>query len=128
MENIRPHAKPIRLLFFWIGIIATIAYRAIIILNFYDTLWVKIAWYIGTIGFTTYFWHRYNIQKKYSKLIEDYKLVDLVKEGSYTDKKQKEALLYVIKTSLTSKAKWNSAFICWLSVLVLIVGIIMDIR
>jgi len=127
MENIRPHAQPIRLFFFWVGIIATLAYRLIIVLNFYDSLWVKISWYIGTIGFTTYFWHRYNIQKKRSKLVEDYKLVDLVEKNSYPDKKQKEALLYVVETSLSSRAKWNSAFICWLSVLALVLGIIMDL-
>lgn len=128
MENIKPHTKYIRLLFFWIGIIATLAYRAIVILNFYNPFWVKVAWYIGTIGFTIYFWHRYNIQERRSKLVKDYKLVDLVKKSSNTDKKQKEALLYVVETSFSSRAKWNSAFICWLSVLALILGIIMDIR
>ncbi len=128
MEKIKPHSRSIRLLFFWIGIIATLAYRSIIVLNFYDSLWVKIAWYIGTIGFTIYFWHRYNIQERRSKLVEDYKLVDLVKKSSYADKKRKEALVYVVETSFSSRAKWNSAFICWLSVLALILGIIMDIR
>ena len=76
---IKPNPKPIRLLFFWAGIVATVAYRIIIILNFYSPLWVKISWYIGTIGFIIYFWHRYNIDRKRSQLVEDYNLIEAVK-------------------------------------------------
>ena len=129
MERIKtyPNPKIIRLFFFWSGIIATLSYRVIIILNFYSPFWVKVAWYIGTIGFIIYFWHRYDIQKKRSELVKNHKLVELVEKTDCVNKKQKEALHYIVKTTLTSKAKYNSAFIFWLSVLVLIVGIIMDI-
>jgi len=127
MESIKPNPRSIRLFFFWSGIIATFAYRIIIVLNFYSPLWVKIAWYVGTIGFVIYFWHRYHIQKRRAELVEDHKLLELVEEGNYGDRKRKEALSYIVKTTLTSKARWNSAFICWLSVLVLVVGVIMDI-
>ena len=58
---IEPNPKPIRLFFFWAGITATIAYRVIIVLNLYSPFWVKIAWYVGTIGFVLYFGHRFNI-------------------------------------------------------------------
>lgn len=126
MDVIKPHAKPIRLFFFWAGVIATLSYRIIIVLNFYSPLWVKIAWYIGTIGFIIYFGHRFDIQKKRSELVSDYKLIQAVEKTSYTSEKQKQAMRYIVKTSLTSKSRWNSAFIFILSVLALIVGIIMD--
>ena len=51
MENIKTHSKKVRLLFFWIGVIATLSYRAVIVFNFYSNTLVKIFWYIGTIGF-----------------------------------------------------------------------------
>ncbi|MBL7141589.1 hypothetical protein ISS21_00610 [Patescibacteria group bacterium] len=127
MEIIKPNPKPIRLFFFWAGVIATLAYRIIIVLNFYSPLWVKISWYIGTIGFIIYFGHRFDIQKKRSELVADYKLVEVVEKAPCVDEKQKQALKYIVKTSLTSKSRWNSAFIFILSVLALIVGIIMDI-
>jgi len=127
MEIIKPHAKLIRLFFFWAGVIATLSYRIIIVLNYYSPLWVKVAWYIGTIGFILYFGHRYDIQKKRSQLVEDYNLVDVVDKTPCVDEKQREALKYIVKTSLTSKSRWNSGFIFILSVVALVIGIVMDI-
>lgn len=124
---IEPNPKPVRLFFFWAGIIATIAYRIIIILNIYSPLWVKVFWYIGTIGFILYFGHRYDIARKRAKLIKDYNLIETVQQADCIDTQKKEALYYLVKTSLTSKSKWNSGFIFLLSLLALIVGIILDI-
>ncbi len=126
MEVIEPNPKPVRLFFFWAGIIATIAYRIIIVLNFYSPLWVKVSWYIGTVGFILYFGHRYNIARKRAKLVEDYGLIEAVQKADGIDAKKKEALHYLVKTSLTSKSRWNSAIIFMLSVLALITGIILD--
>jgi len=127
MEIIKPNPKPLRLLFFWSGIIATLAYRVIIVLNFYDPLWVKIAWYIGTVGFIIYFGHRFDIQRKRAKLVEELKLIEAVKEAKDIDDRKTQALCYLVKTSLTSRSRWNSAFIFFMSVLALIIGIILDI-
>ena len=126
MEVIEPNPKPVRLFFFWAGIIATIAYRIIIVLNFYSPLWVKVSWYVGTVGFILYFGHRYNIARKRAKLVEDYGLIEAVQKADGIDAKKKEALHYLVKTSLTSKSRWNSAIIFMLSVLALITGIILD--
>jgi len=60
-------------------------------------------------------------------LVLDYKLIDAVERNQYETQKQKEALKYIVKTSLTSKSRWNSAFICLLSILALVVGLVMDI-
>lgn len=127
MEVIKANPKPVRLFFFWSGIIATFAYRVIIILNFYNPVWVQISWYIGTVGFIIYFWHRYNIQKKRAELVRDNKLVEILEEVDCVDEKQKAVLKYIVKTTLTSKARWNSLFICLLSVLALVIGVIMDL-
>ena len=127
MEIIKPNPKPIRLFFFWTGFVATVAYRIIIILNFYSPLWVKVSWYVGTIGFILYFWHRYTVQKKRSQLVKDHKLIELIEKTQLGNKNQKEALRYIVRTTLTSMARWNSMFIFILSILALIVGIILDV-
>lgn len=127
MDVITPNPKPIRLFYFWMGIIATIGYRSIIVFNFYSSLWVKISWYVGTIGFILYFWHRYRIQEKRASLVEDYNLINAVKSTKYKSKKQEEAMNYIIKTTLTSKSRWNSLVIFLLTVLALIVGVVMDL-
>ena len=127
MEVIEPNPKLIRLFFFWAGIIATIAYRIIIVLNFYSPLWVKVSWYVGTVGFILYFGHRYNVARKRAKLVKDYGLIEAVQKANCIDAKKKEALYYLVKTSLTSKSRWNSAVIFTLSVLALITGIVLDL-
>lgn len=123
---IEPNPKPVRLFFFWTGIIATIAYRIIVVLNMYSPVWVKIAWYIGTVGFVLYFWHRYRIAKKRADLVKNHKLVEAV-ENSNIKGNKKTALHYLVKTSLTSKSRWNSGLIFLLSLAALILGIVLDI-
>jgi len=127
MEPIKPNPKLLRLFFFWAGIVATLAYRVIIVLNFYSPLWVKIAWYIGTIGFIIYFGHRFDIERKRAKLVKELKLIEAVKQAEDIDDQKTQALCYLVKTSLTSRSRWNSAFIFLMSVLALIIGIILDI-
>jgi len=127
MEVIEPNPKFVRLFFFLAGIIATVAYRIIIILNWYSPLWVKVSWYIGTIGFVLYFWHRFNVAKKRARLIKDYELIEAVDKIDSISPQKKLALRYLVKTSLTSKSRWNSAIIFILSLLALFAGIFIDI-
>jgi hypothetical protein len=112
-----------RWFFFVAGIIATLAYRIIIVL---EGKWISISWYLGTVGFILYFGHRSHVQKKRAELVRDNNLVNIVHRVKGLKKSQKEALNYLVKTSLTSKARWNSLFIFWASVAALIVGIIFD--
>ncbi len=127
LKIIEPSPKSVRLFFFLAGIIATIAYRIIIILNFYSPLWVRIAWYVGTIGFVFYFGHRFNIARKRASMVKDYRLVEAIDKANNIEPEKKLALDYLVKTSLTSKSRWNSAVIFILSFIALLVGIFMDI-
>ena len=127
LKVIEPNPKPIRLFFFVMGIIATIAYRIIIVLNLYSSLWVKIAWYIGTIGFIFYFGHRFDIARKRANLVKDYKLIEAVDKADCIGPQKKLALHYLVKTSLTSKSQWNSGLIFIFSFLALLIGIFIDI-
>ncbi len=125
MPHTKVHSPALRLFFFWSGIIATLAYRVIIVLNFYNPLWVQIAWYIGTIGFIIYFIHRYQISKKRASIIEDHHLLDKIKTLPVSDD-DRQAMRYIFRTLRTSKEKWNYIFIFILSGLALLAGIIMD--
>ena len=124
---IKPSPKPIRLLYLWIGLAATVAYRLIIVFSFYSPIWVKISWYVGTVGFILYFWHRFKIQKKRADLIEDHDLINAVNATKYKNDEQKQAMNYIVKTTLTSKARWNSLIIFVLTIVALVVGVVMDL-
>lgn len=123
---IKPHKKSVRLFFFIAGIIATIAYRIIIVLNLYDSFLVKVSWYIGTIGFILYFGHRYDIARKRANLVKKYDLVKIV-DSAALEKDEKQALHYLVQTTLTSKSRWNSAIIFALTLLAFLAAIFMDI-
>lgn len=119
-------SKFYRALVFWVGIVATLAYRIIIVLNYYSSLLVSISWYIGTIGFIWYFAHRYRVQNKYSRIIRDKKLREKLCNHDLS-KDDCEALSYILKGLDSSKAKWNSIAIFVFSALALIYAVISDI-
>ncbi|MBU4374964.1 hypothetical protein KKH38_00445 [Patescibacteria group bacterium] len=118
--------KYYRWLIFFIGIITTLAYRIIIILNYYSSLLVAISWYIGTIGFIWYFAHRYRVQNHYANLIADKKLPEKICENKLT-KDDCDALLYILRSISSSKAKWNSIAIFILSAAALAYAVAVDV-
>ncbi|MBI2049915.1 MAG: hypothetical protein HYT35_00445 [Candidatus Staskawiczbacteria bacterium] len=122
-KKIEPSSKYLRLFFFLSGIIATVAYRIIFLL---DSFWIEVAWYVGTVGFILYFGHRTSVENKRAQLVRDYKLVEVLRESDINEE-EKSALSYLIETSLTSKARFNSVFIFILSLLAFIVSVIIDI-
>jgi hypothetical protein len=115
-----------RILVFWVGIIATFAYRIIVVLNYYSALWVEIAWYIGTIGFIWYFAHRYRVENKREELINEKKLSYKIFHKKELTDDDREALVYVLKGLKSSKARWNYIVIFTFSVIALVYALIND--
>ncbi len=126
MEKVKTSPNIMRLFYFWSGIIATFAYRIIIVLNFYSTAWVKISWYVGTIGFIVYYIHRFEISQKRSRVIIEHQLREKLNHLDKLGKSDHEALAYILETLVSSKEKWNNYFIFILSGLALLAGIIFD--
>lgn len=120
------HSKPIRLLYFWIGIIATIAYRIIMFLNDVSPQYVNVVWYIGTIGFIIYFIHRYQISEARATLITEHQLDQKVMSAPGLSPADKEAMVYVFKTLENSKEKLNYIVIFVSSAVALLVGVYVD--
>src|SRR3989338_9774817 len=96
-----------RIFIFMVGVIATIAYRAVVILNHYSQFWVEVFWYIGTVGFIWYFAHRYRVENRRDQLIEKLQLIKKMGANQSFKPEDKAALLYVLKSLETSLAKWN---------------------
>lgn len=126
METFQPHKKIIRLAYFWAGIVATFAYRIIIVLAGLNQLWLKIAWYVGTVGFIIYFAHRFEISEKRTKLIVKYQLDKKVAETAGLNDEERGALGYIVRTLVSSWERWNYIFIFVTSGLALLWGVITD--
>lgn len=126
MDQFKTNPQRVRLTYFWIGIIATIAYRLIIFLNSYTPLGVKIAWYIGTVGFVLYFAHRFKISAKREKLIKKYGLIEKINNLPNLSAEEKSATNYIVYSLSSSLERWNYIFIFIASGLALVWGIIDD--
>ncbi len=116
-----------RILIFIIGVIATIAYRIVIVLNHYSQLWVEISWYIGTIGFILYFGHRFNIENRRDKIIEKLNLIKKIETNQPFNSEDTTALLYILKSLDTSLAKWNYIAIFFFSFLAIAYALYTDL-
>jgi hypothetical protein len=123
----KPHSPAARLFFFWSGVTATILYRAIIILEHIEGPWVKMAWYVGTIGFILYFAHRYQVTEIRARVIAEQNLIAKI-ERSNLSEDDRASLRYVLGTLRSSKEKWNYITIFVTSVLTLITGAILDLQ
>ncbi len=124
MQPPKPHSSFVRNLYFLIGIIATLAYRVIVVIN--DRNLVQLLWYIGTIGFIIYFLHRYQVSEKRSELISKNNLAQKVAATNDLNDDDKASLDYIFKTLTSTKEKWNSVIIFTSSFLALLVGLYFD--
>ena len=117
-----------RIFIFLVGVIATISYRLVIVLNNYSSFWLEVSWYIGTIGFILYFGHRWSVETKRDKLIIDLDLSSKIEAGKALNNKDREALVYILKGLSTSLAKWNYVAIFFFSFLAMAYAIFVDLQ
>lgn len=113
-------------IFFIIGIIATIAIRAVTLLTHLDPLYSKIAWYTGVCGFILFFIYKFRINQARAEAVIQRDLVSKV-----ADKKQLSGqdyeLVGALLCSLSSKKdRINYFFIFGLSALALALAVYMD--
>ncbi len=126
MDELKVHSKPVRVLYLWAGIIATIAYRIIIVLANVSDFWIKFSWYVGTIGFIIYFIHRYYISEKRARIIKSQNLEIKVEQASNLSKEDKLAMEYIFHSLSVSSEKIIFIIIFVSSALALIAGIYLD--
>lgn len=117
-----------RILIFFVGIIATISYRLVIVLNGYSSFWLEVFWYIGTLGFIWYFGHRWRVENRRDKLIEELELTRKIESNQPLSAKDKEALVYILKGLSTSLAKWNYIAIFVFSFLAIVYAVLKDTK
>lgn len=128
MTEFKIHDKFYREFVFWVGIIATVAYRIIIFLNYLPShFWSDIIWYLGTIGFVWYFAHRYNIESRRSLIIKERGLEEKVAAAKVLSTDDRTALVQTLKSLESSKAQLNYIVIFVASGLALLVDIVIRI-
>lgn len=126
MQVPHTHAAWVRHSYFWIGILATLAYRVIIVLTEVGGVWLKLSWYVGTIGFVLYFAHRYQVAAHRAQLIAERQLKRKVAALSGLDADDQAAMGYVFSSLESSTEKWIYVTIFVSSALSLAAGVYLD--
>lgn len=103
--------------FFLLGLVSALAFRAIIVFQHLEPAWVRPVWYIGTAGYVLFFLYRYRITRKRKKAVEDFQLIEKLRDNACLQDEDREVLLYLLSSIRRSPEDINYAIIFALSVI-----------
>jgi len=109
--------------FFLLGLVSSVAFRAIILFQHLEPSWVRPAWYTGVLGYLFFFLYRYRISKKRKKAIDDFALIEKVRSGSALTREDREVLVYLLLSIKSSLEDVNYATIFLFSILAILADI-----
>ncbi len=112
--------------FFIIGIIATLAVRAVTVFMHVNPVYAKIAWNIGIIGFFLFFVYRFRVSQARSEVITERHLVSKVDRGETLEREDYRALGAILCGLTSKKERINYIVIFSLSVVALGLAIYLD--
>ena len=108
--------KPIIIAFFLLGLLSSLAFRVIILLQQFRPDWVRPVWYFGVIGYMLFFVYRYRISARRKGTIAQTGLIEKLGEGSPLTVEDREAALYLLNSIRKSPEDWNYLGIFILSI------------
>ncbi|OGW26575.1 MAG: hypothetical protein A2X59_01410 [Nitrospirae bacterium GWC2_42_7] len=128
MEHIKPHTVPksVSYGFFVLGLLSAIAFRAIIVFQHLEPLWVRPVWYIGTGGYFFFFIYRYEIARKRKKAIDEFQLIEKLKANACLQDEDREVVLYLLGSIKYSPEDINYAVIFILSIIAIVADLLLS--
>lgn len=115
------------LLFFIIGMIATIAVRVVTVLSYMNPLYGQIAWYIGVAGFFVFFIYKFRVERHRHRLIVNSKLMEKVSQGKSLTAEDSELIGSILCALSSNKDRINYLLIFVSSALAIIVALYLDL-
>jgi len=112
--------------FFIIGLIATIAIRAVMVLVHIDPVYGQIAWYVGVSGFFIFFVYKFKVEHARSQLIKKSNLVHKISEGEVIEKGDRELIGSLLCALSSNKDKINYLVIFASSAVAIAIAIYLD--
>jgi uncharacterized membrane protein len=113
-----PHTVPVSVinLFFLIGVMSAVAFRALIVFNHIHPEWFRPVWYLGTIGYVIFFLYRYWISHKRKQAIRQYALLDKLQGPGELTGEERAVLVYLLSSLAKSREDLNYLLIFFLSI------------
>jgi len=113
-------------IFFIIGLVATIAIRAVTVLMHLNPVYAKVAWYIGVGGFFLFFVYKFRVNQVRSDLIAQQELVDKVSSRQQLTEENYNLVSAILCALSSRKERINYFFIFGLSAIALLLAVYMD--
>ncbi len=113
-------------LFLWIGLMAGIAVRSLMLLNRVNPVAAIWVWRFAMFSYTVFFGYRYIITRRRRRIIANHHLLARIGEAEELAPTTREATLYILRSITRSKELFNYAFICVLSIVALILDFVVD--
>lgn len=123
-----PHTLPAFVinLFFGIGVISAISFRALIIFTHTSPHWFRPVWYLGTIGYLFFFLYRYWISQKRKKAIRHYGLLEKLRGSAPITGEEREVVVYLLSSIAKSREDLNYLIIFFLSFLAVAADLVLS--
>jgi len=99
--------KPIIITFFLVGLLSSVAFRAIIIFQKLSPSWVRPVWYFGVIGYMLFFMYRYAISARRKRAITHTNIIEKLRRARELTPADREAALYLLNSIRKSPEDWN---------------------
>ena len=117
--------QPVIVSFFLLGVLSSVAFRAIIVLQKYEPTWVRPVWYFGVIGYTAFFMYRYKISQRRKRAISDSGIIDKIRDGVTLSADDRDAALYLLNSVRKSQEDWNYLAIFVMSVVAVVLDLLL---
>ena len=108
--------KPIILSFFLLGVLSSVAFRALILFQKFSPQYVRPVWYFGVLGYMIFFMYRYGISLRRKQTIARTGIIKKLKNGDPLSDDDRKAALYLLSSVQKSREDWNYLAIFVLSV------------
>jgi len=108
--------KSVIVAFFLLGLLSSLAFRAIILFQKFNPGWVRPVWYFGVIGYMLFFMYRYRISTRRKRTIRQTNIIEKLGAGQTLSAQDREAALYLLNSIHKSREDWNYMAIFVLSV------------
>jgi hypothetical protein len=117
--------KPVILGFFAVGVLSSLAFRLIIILQKVRPGWVRPVWYFGVLGYMVFFIYRYYISLRRKRVVARSAILEKLRGGEKLSEDDRAAALYLLSSIQKSPEDWNYLAIFILSAVAIAIDLLL---
>lgn len=94
-------------LFFFIGVLSALSIRVLIVFQHLNPAYVRLFWYIGTLGYFIFFMYRYFISNKRKRAVRNFDLIRKIEGGGELSIDERRVVGYLLKSIDNSLENYN---------------------